>query len=127
MNGELISDILIKSRNRFKSINCPKKYNSSAIDEFLVIFLVAAKAEGVSTFSELDELNKKESPRLEIAINFLRKIGIKVIRNKNDIKIYGNPYLNLSGNYIIKNFMKDHRVMMIDDCRFNFRRKMENI
>ena len=113
MNGELISDILIKSRNRFKSINCPKKYNSSAIDEFLVIFLVAAKAEGVSTFSELDELNKKESPRLEIAINFLRKIGIKVIRNKNDIKIYGNPYLNLSGNYIIKNFMKDHRVMMM--------------
>ena len=40
-------------------------------------------------------------------------IGIKYIRYKNDIKIYGNPNLTLSGNYIIKNFRKDHRVFMM--------------
>ena len=111
--GELIGDILVKSRENLRGIVCPKKYNSSAIDEFLIIFLVAAKAKGVSSFKNLEELNKKESPRLEIALKFLDMIGIKYIRYKNDIKIYGNPNLTLSGNYIIKNFMKDHRVFMM--------------
>ena len=36
------------------------KLNSSAIDEFLLIFLVTAKAKGVSYFKGLSELNKKE-------------------------------------------------------------------
>ena len=111
--GELISDILVKSNDQIKSINCNQKLNSSAIDEFLVIFLVAARAEGVSKFYNLSELNKKESPRLDIAISFLKKIGIKVLRNNNDIKIFGNPELKLNGNYIIKDFKKDHRVFMM--------------
>ena len=37
---------------------------------FLLIFLVAAKSKGISSFKNLGELNKKESPRLNIAINF---------------------------------------------------------
>ena len=112
--GENIGDIRIKSTKNFKSINCPEKLNSSAIDEFLLIFLVAAtKTKGISTFKELGELNKKESPRLNIAIKFLRMIGIKVVRNKDNIKIYGKPKLELKKNYHIKNFLKDHRVFMM--------------
>ncbi len=111
--GELIGDIKVKSTKSFKSINCPDSLNSSAIDEFLLIFLVAAKAKGISKFRNLDELNKKESPRLNIAINFLRMIGVKVIREKNDVKIFGNPNLKLNGNYRVKNFLKDHRVFMM--------------
>ena len=55
---------MVKSSNNIKSINCPSKLNSSAIDEFLLIFLVAAKAKGISYFKNLSELNQKESPRL---------------------------------------------------------------
>ncbi len=111
--GEHVGDIKIKSTKKFKSINCPESLNSSAIDEFLLIFLVAAKAHGISKFNNLNELNKKESPRLNIGINFLRMIGIKVIRNKDSIKIFGNPNLKLEKNYHIKNFLKDHRVFMM--------------
>ena len=112
--GEKIADIIVKSSKILKPINCPSSLNSSAIDELLLIFLVAGtKAKGVSNFSQLGELNKKESPRLNIAIKFLRMIGIKVLRNKDNIKIYGNPKLNLSGNYHIKNFLKDHRIFMM--------------
>ena len=111
--GEKIADIFVKSSNNIKSINCPSKLNSAAIDEFLVIFLVAAKAKGVSVFNNLNELNKKESPRLEIATKFLRMIGIKVKKVKDNLKIYGNPLLNLNGNYHMKNFLKDHRVFMM--------------
>ena len=111
--GEAISDIIVNSKKNLKAIKCPASFNSSAIDEFLVIFLVAAKAKGISTFKNLGELNKKESPRLEIGISFLKKIGIKVVRKGNDINIYGNPSLSLSGNYTVKNFKKDHRVFMM--------------
>ena len=79
----------------------------------MLIFLIAAKSEGISSFKNLEELNKKESPRLDLSIKFLRMIGIKVIRKKNDIKIYGNPELELHGNYRIKNFLKDHRIFMM--------------
>ena len=112
-NGEKIADICVKSTKKLKSINCPDSLNSSAIDEFLIIFLVAAKAKGISTFKKLSELNKKESPRLDLAVKFLKMIGIKILRNKNNIKIYGNPNLSLNGNYFVKNFLKDHRIFMM--------------
>ena len=111
--GEFISDIVVKSKQNLKGINCPENLNSSAIDEFLIIFLVAAKAKGISVFRNLGELNKKESPRLNISIEFLKKIGVKVTRKKDDIKIFGNPNLKLDKHYVIKNFKKDHRVFMM--------------
>tara|TARA_Y100001970_G_scaffold140436_1_gene172867 strand:- start:7702 stop:9030 length:1329 start_codon:yes stop_codon:yes gene_type:complete len=111
--GEIIGDIKIKSTEKFKSINCPESLNSASIDEFLLIFLVAAKSKGISSFKNLSELNKKESPRLNIAISFLKMLGIKVIRKKNDIKIFGNPKIKLNGKYHIKNFVKDHRIFMM--------------
>ena len=113
INNEKIADIFVKSVNNLKGINCPSNLNSSAIDEFLIIFLVAAKAKGISYFKNLTELNQKESPRLKIGSKILNMIGIKVFSNKNSIKIYGNPNLKLNKNYIIKNFLKDHRVFMM--------------
>ncbi len=112
--GEKKADIKIKSTNNLKPINCPPSLNSGAIDEFLVIFLVAAKAKGVSYFSNLSELNQKESPRLKWAEKILKKIGIKTITTEDSIKIFGNPNLNLDLNkkIIIKNYLKDHRVFM---------------
>ncbi len=112
-NGETIADIFVKSEDKLKRIVCPKHLNSSAIDEFLIIFLVAAKAKGVSRFNNLSELNKKESPRLDIALKFLKMIGIRFLRDKDNIKIYGNPNLDLKGTYNVKNFRKDHRVFMM--------------
>ena len=44
--GEAIGDIKIKSTKKLKSINCPKSLNSATIDEFLLIFLIAARLEG---------------------------------------------------------------------------------
>ena len=110
--GEKIADIFIKSPKILKSINCPKKLNSGAIDEFLVIFLVAAKANGVSYFRNLEELNQKESPRLKWGSKILNKMGIKNVTTENSIKIYGNPNLKINKKIIIKNYLKDHRVFM---------------
>ena len=112
-NGEKIADIYVKANEKLNSINCPPQLNSSAIDEFLIIFLVAAKAKGISRFRDLGEMNKKESKRLDLAIKFLRLIGSKVERDKDNIKIYGNPNLILEGNFEMKNFLKDHRIFFL--------------
>ena len=112
-NGEEISDIHVRSIKNLKSINCPQRLNSSAIDEFLIIFLVAAKAKGISKFRDLGEMNKKESKRLDLAVKFLKLIGVKVDRFENDINIHGNPDLVLSKSYEMKNFLKDHRIFFL--------------
>ncbi len=111
--GEKIANIHVKSKENLKAINCHPKLNSSAIDEFLIIFLVAAKSKGISKFKELGEMNKKESKRLNLGVKFLRSIGIKVDRFKNNINIHGNPNLILSKNFEMKNFLKDHRIFFL--------------
>ena len=111
--GEKISDILIKSSNNLKAINCPSKLNSSAIDEFLIIFLVAARSRGISYFKNLSELNQKESPRLNWGSKILNMMGVKTVLTKDSIKIYGQPNLKITKKIIIKNYLKDHRVFMM--------------
>jgi 3-phosphoshikimate 1-carboxyvinyltransferase len=110
--GELIADILITSTKKLKAINCPPKLNSGAIDEFLIIFLVAAKAKGVSYFKDISELNQKESPRLKWGSKILNKMGIQTITTKSSIKIFGNPNLKIDKKIVIKEYLKDHRVFM---------------
>ena len=111
--GEKISDILIKSSKNLKGINCSPELNSSAIDEFLVIFLVAAKAKGTSYFKDVAELNQKESPRLNWGSKILNMMGIRTKLTKDSIKIYGNPNLKITKSIIIKNYLKDHRIFMM--------------
>ena len=110
--GEEVADLFIKSQSSIKPINCPIQLNSAAIDEFLIIFLIAAKANGVSYFKNLSELNQKESPRLLWGSKILTKMGVKTILTKDSIKIFGNPSLKITKKIVIKNFLKDHRVFM---------------
>ncbi len=110
--GELIADICVVSQKNFKAINCPVEFNSNAIDEFLIIFLLASKASGTSYFKKLGELNKKESPRLKLASMILKKMGVKTKTSKDSIKIFGNPNLILNKKILINNFYKDHRIFM---------------
>ena len=111
--GEKIADIFIKSSKNLKSINCPVSLNSSAIDEFLIIFLVAARTKGISYFKNLSELNQKESPRLNWGSKILNLMGVKTELTKDSIKIHGQPNLKIKKLITIKNYLKDHRVFMM--------------
>ena len=111
--GEKISDIFIKSSNKLRAINCPSELNSTAIDEFLIIFLTAARARGTSYFKDISELNQKESPRLNLGSQILNMMGVKTHLTKNSIKIYGQPDLKIKQPIVIKNYLKDHRIFMM--------------
>ncbi len=110
--GEKQADISVKSQPNLKKITCPPSLNSNLIDEFLIIFLAAAKAKGVSSFTNLGELNKKESPRLKLGSKLLNQLGIKTRLTKDSIKIFGNPSIDLKKNIYIKDYFKDHRIFM---------------
>ena len=110
--GEKQADILVKSQSNLKKIDCPSRLNSNLIDEFLIIFLVAAKARGVSSFSKLDELDKKESPRLKLGSKLLNQMGIRTELKKNSIKIFGNPKIKIERSINISQYYKDHRIFM---------------
>jgi 3-phosphoshikimate 1-carboxyvinyltransferase len=110
--GEATADIFVGISNKLKAINCPAELNSGAIDEFLIIFLVAAKANGISYFKDISELNQKESPRLKWGSKILNKMGIKTVVTNSSIKIFGNPNLKINRKITIKDYLKDHRIFM---------------
>ena len=110
--GEVIADINVKSAKNIKAINCPTEFNSASIDEFLLIFLIAAKADGISYFRKLSELNQKESPRLIWGAKILNMMGVKTVMTKDSIKIYGKQDLIIRKPIHIKGFLKDHGVFM---------------
>ena len=127
--GEKQADIFVKSQPNLKKINCPSRLNSNLIDEFLIIFLVAAKAKGISTFSNLGELNKKESPRLKLGSKLLRQLGIRTKLTKDSIKIFGNPKLDFKKTIRIEKYYKDHRIFMtsvIAACIFGGKWKIDD-
>ena len=110
--GEKKADIFVRSQPSLKKINCPASLSSNLIDEFLIIFLAAAKAKGISNFKNLGELNKKESPMLKLGSKLLNKLGVKTKLTKNSIKIFGNPDINFKRNVNVKDYFKDHRIFM---------------
>ena len=51
---------------------------------------------------------------MDWGFKILKMIGVKVSKTKNNgIKIWGNPNLKLNKKFIIKNYMKDHRIFML--------------
>tara|TARA_Y100000816_G_scaffold145028_1_gene102907 strand:+ start:197 stop:1531 length:1335 start_codon:yes stop_codon:yes gene_type:complete len=128
--GEKQGDILVKSQPYLKNITCPSNLSSNLIDEFLIIFLAAAKANGVSSFSNLGELNKKESPRLKLGSKLLNQLGIKTKLTKDSIKIFGNPGSLPKKTINVKRYYKDHRIFMtsvIAAYTFNNKFKIDDV
>ncbi len=111
--GERIGDIIIKSSN-LKPINCPASIVPFAIDEMPLIFLAASLSNGVSIFKGCRELEMKESRRLSLMNKMLNQIGIRTkLIDRDSIKIYGNPNLNLNNRTYKIQTAYDHRLSMV--------------
>ena len=109
-SGEMICDLIVKSSN-LNAIRCSGDIVPRAIDEFPILLVAAAKAKGVSTFHQLSELNKKESPRLKIMSKILKKAGVKLKVDNSNIQILGSKELSFKKQLIIETKL-DHRIGM---------------
>ena len=106
---EPVADIFVKSSELF-GINIAKSLVSNAIDEFPIIFVVAACAKGITKAEGLEELKVKESDRLGNMYNNLKNLGVNCVLGDNSLEITGNPENPFKAGAI--NSYGDHRIAM---------------
>lgn len=106
VGGEPVADIRIRSA-RLKGIHIPEDQVPLAIDEFPVLFIAAACAEGTTILTGAEELRVKESDRIQVMADGLTTLGVKVQPTPDGIIIEGGP---IGGGRVVSH--GDHRISM---------------
>jgi 3-phosphoshikimate 1-carboxyvinyltransferase len=107
VSGEPVADILVRS-SRLKGCAIAGSVVPRAIDEFPVICVAAACAEGVTTIREARELRVKETDRISAMATNLRKLGVMVDECDDGMTVTGVE--RLSGGNV--DSFGDHRIAM---------------
>jgi 3-phosphoshikimate 1-carboxyvinyltransferase len=95
--------------SKLRGVEVPPERAPSMIDEYLVLAVAAAFAEGATVMRGLQELRVKESDRLEATAAMLRVNGVRVEISGNDMIIEGNGHV--AGGGLVATHM-DHRIAM---------------
>lgn len=106
--GEPMAQLRVKA-SRLRGVEVPAERAPSMIDEYLVLAVAAAFAEGVTTMRGLQELRVKESDRLEATAAMLRVNGVKVEISGDDMMVEG--FGHVPGGGLVATHM-DHRIAM---------------
>ncbi|RLB66263.1 MAG: 3-phosphoshikimate 1-carboxyvinyltransferase [Deltaproteobacteria bacterium] len=106
-SGEPVADILVR-HSRLKGIDISGDMVPRAIDEFPVISVAAALAEGTTTICDATELRVKETDRIEAMVCELSKLGAQVEARPDGMVISGVEQLN--GGKVSSH--GDHRIAM---------------
>ena len=109
LNGEPVADLFVKG-SALKGITTTESRVPSMVDEFPVLAMAAACADGTSRFCGLGELRVKESDRLTLVADGLAKCGVRVQVEGDDLIIHGNGKPPAGGATIATSL--DHRIAM---------------
>lgn len=108
--GEEVADIRVRS-SRLKGVKVPKERAPSMIDEYPVLAVAAAFAEGKTVMEGLAELRVKESDRLSAVAHGLKKNGVDCEEGKDFLIVTGDPSAkNIGGGTVTTHL--DHRIAM---------------
>ena len=110
IHNELIADLKIEQKKNLNSTTLESVDVPLQVDEIPILSIAASFANGISIFKGLKELTVKESNRLLLIKENLKKIGVKSVIKNFDLYIYGNHDLK-KGAGIIKHD-NDHRILM---------------
>ncbi len=108
--GEPVADIYVKSSNTLKGIEVPESRVPSMIDEFPILAIAAACADGTTHMTGLKELRVKESDRLLMVANGLKACGVKFEMGEESLTIHGNGKPP-NGGACVETAL-DHRIAM---------------
>jgi 3-phosphoshikimate 1-carboxyvinyltransferase len=86
--GEPVADIRVRSA-RLSGIQIPEELVPLAIDEFPVIFVAAACAEGETVITGAEELRVKESDRIQVMADGLKALGVDATATADGMIIRG--------------------------------------
>ncbi len=108
--GEPVADIIVKN-SQLKGITVPEHLVPLAIDEFPVIFIAAACADGEFILRNAKELRVKESDRISAMVVGLKALGVDCEELPDGVIIRGNPD-NPFPNSATVDSLTDHRIAM---------------
>jgi 3-phosphoshikimate 1-carboxyvinyltransferase len=106
--GEDVADLRVRS-GALRGVDVPASRAPSMIDEYPVLAVAAAFAEGVTRMRGLKELRVKESDRLAATAALLRVNGVAVHIDGDDLIVTGNG--RAAGGGVVTTHM-DHRIAM---------------
>ena len=106
LGEEPVADIRVRS-SRLHGGPVDPALVSLAIDEFPVLFVAAAAADGSTTFSGIGELRVKESDRISAMANGMQTLGIRVDETDDGAIVHGGHF---TGGTVQS--YADHRVAM---------------
>ncbi|ALJ12506.1 3-phosphoshikimate 1-carboxyvinyltransferase [Sphingopyxis macrogoltabida] len=110
VGGEPVADLRVR-HSALKGIDVDPAVAPSMIDEFPILFVAAALAEGRTVTTGLDELRVKESDRLSVMATGLKAIGARVEESEDGLIIDGTGGDPLPGGATIAGHL-DHRICM---------------
>lgn len=108
--GEPVTDIIVRGNGHLKGVDVPAERVPSMIDEFPVLAMAAACADGITRMTNLSELRVKESDRLKMIADGLIACGVKLEMGEDSLTIYGNGKPPRGGALI--ETALDHRIAM---------------
>lgn len=106
--GEPMAKFRVRG-SKLRGVTVPPERAPSMIDEYLVLAVAAAYAEGTTVMRGLQELRVKESDRLEATADMLRVNGVKVEIVGDDMIVEGRGHV--PGGGLVATHM-DHRIAM---------------
>jgi 3-phosphoshikimate 1-carboxyvinyltransferase len=110
VGGEPVADLRVRA-SPLKGIKIDPTIAPSMIDEYPILFVAAALAEGKTVTSGLDELRVKESDRLAVMAAALTAAGARVTETVDGLTIDGTGGEPLEGGGPIATHL-DHRIAM---------------
>ncbi len=106
--GEPMAQLRVRA-SKLRGVEVPPERAPSMIDEYLVLAVAAAFAEGTTIMRGLKELRVKESDRLEATADMLRVNGVTVEISGDDLIVAGKGHV--PGGGLVATHM-DHRIAM---------------
>ena len=110
-NGELVADIHVTYSPNLKGIEVPKERSPRMIDEYPILSILAATANGPTIMDGIEELRYKESDRISAVSDGLKRSGVNVSEKQDKLTIFGKGNQKIKGGSII-DASNDHRIAM---------------
>lgn len=108
--AEPVADIEVRPA-KLKGIHVPEHLVPLAIDEFPVLFIAAACAEGETLVTGAEELRVKESDRIAVMAEGLTALGVQCEVLPDGIRIQGRPDAQVFSGGSVESH-GDHRIAM---------------
>jgi 3-phosphoshikimate 1-carboxyvinyltransferase len=105
--GEVVADLRVRG-SKLRGVEVGPELVARTIDEYPILSIAAALAEGTTIFSDVRELRYKESDRIAAMSAGLRALGVAVEERDDGMTIHGGAPLNGGA---LQSFA-DHRVAM---------------